>query len=114
VNLSALICPLVATTQHQELPINGPTTTQVVCELNTELRRCDLMINENFTLINEADIFRVENMIKDKSNSGYFMTYFNQIRPFKKMKLTKEATLIQNTPNAGGLFICSEKFSEIN
>ena len=77
----------------------------------TGIARCNLLINENFTLTCNQNIFRVEKLIKDLKSNGSLITFFDQIKPFGKMRLTSEATRIMNTPNAGGSSIESEALS---
>ena len=50
-------------------------------------------------------------MIRDMNSSALVLTYFNQVKRFKSMKLTNEANLIFNTPNAGGSSVESEVLS---
>jgi len=76
-----------------------------------ELVKFDWLFNENFTLISEESSFQVEKMIKDRTNHGHFLTYFNQTKPFKNMKLSAQALLVCNTPNAGGSSVESETLS---
>lgn len=45
------------------------------------------------------------------NSSALVLTYFNQVKRFKSMKLTNEANLIFNTPNAGGSSVESEVLS---
>jgi hypothetical protein len=77
----------------------------------SQIERCNLLINENFTLICTQNIFRVEKLISDKYLSGFLLIRFDSIKSFEKMKLTSEANKIQNTPNAGGSSIVSETLS---
>ena len=70
-----------------------------------------MLIDENFTLSCNQNIFKTEKIIKDNLNNGSIITYFDQIKPFKKMKFTKDASRILNTPNAGGSSIESEALS---
>jgi hypothetical protein len=72
---------------------------------------CNFYLDENFTLVCEESSFRFEKQVKDKTTNGYFITWFNQMKPFKRMKLTKEAVQIRNTPNAGGSSVESETLS---
>lgn len=50
-------------------------------------------------------------MIRDTKNSAFVLTHFNQVKRFKSMKLTNEAQLVFNTPNAGGSSVESEVLS---
>jgi hypothetical protein len=77
----------------------------------SEIERCNLLINENFTLICNQNIFGVEKLIRDKNLSGFLLTRFDSIKSYEKMKLTKEANKIQSTPNAGGSSEVSEALS---
>lgn len=82
------------------------TTTPTV-----HIERCNLFVNENFTMTCGHNIFLVEKLVRDKFSDGSIVTYFNQIRPFSRMSLTGEASRIMSTPNAGGSSVESETLS---
>lgn len=50
-------------------------------------------------------------MIRDRENNDYFMTYFNQTKPFNMMRLNNETVRLMDTPNAGGSSVESEALS---
>lgn len=71
-----------------------------------------MFINENFTLTCNRSIFEFEKLIKSKETNNFSITtYFHQLKTFKKMRLTFEASLILNTENAGGSSVESETLS---
>lgn len=77
-----------------------------------EKKYLNLFINENFTLDCNKNIFEIEKIIKAKNSTNCaIITYFNQNRLVKNMRLTFEASLIQHTPNAGGSSVESETLS---
>ena len=82
--------------------VNTFTSTQ--SELN-------LLINENFTLYCNLNIFSIEKLVKNTSQSGWMITYFDQIKPFSEMKFTSDSSRISEAPNAGGSSIESETLS---
>lgn len=79
--------------------------------MSLTLVKCNLLINENFTLCCEVDIFKSEALIMDQVSEGAIVTHFDQIKPFKHMQLTFESRRIQFTPNAGGSSVESETLS---
>lgn len=68
-------------------------------------------MNENFAIFSNHNIFQINNLITDQTENGCIVTYFDQMKTFKKMKLTNESLRILNTPNAGGNSIVSEVLS---
>lgn len=82
-----------------------------LCDLVTELTKFDWIVNGNFTLISEQNVFQVEKLLRDKYNNGYLMTYFDQTKSYSNMKLSDEAVQIKETPNAGGSSVESETLS---
>jgi len=79
--------------------------------LISEIRRKNLFINENFIITCDKSIFQIERLIKNNNISGKLVTFFNQTKSFDQIKLTVEANLVQNTPNAGGSSENSEALS---
>lgn len=49
--------------------------------------------------------------MKNYKQSGYLVTYFEQMKHFNRMKFTSDGYRILNTPNAGGSSIISETLS---
>jgi hypothetical protein len=72
---------------------------------------CNLTITDSFTLRFEQTMFQIEKLLKNMSISGLIKASFHQYKLYHKIKLTTEALLIQNTPNAGGNSIESEVLS---
>lgn len=87
---------------------NPPIVSELISEI---IKKSNLFINENFTLTSKQNIFKIEQLIRNKSENGLLTTQFNQMKSFKQMKLSNEAKRIQNTPNAGGSSIESETLS---
>ncbi len=79
--------------------------------VNPSSGQLNLFINENFTIQSDSSIFGFEKLIRDQTNSGFVITYFDQMKSFKDMSLTADARRILNTPNAGGSSIESETLS---
>lgn len=71
----------------------------------------NLTVTDAFTMRFEQTIFQIEKLLKDVSINGLIKSNFHQTRLYDKIKLTTEALLIQNTPNAGGNSIESEVLS---
>ena len=76
----------------------------------------NLLISENFTLVCSDSVFVIERIIRNKNaqehiQANYITMSFDQIKPYKKMRLTLEAQRIQHTPNAGGSSVESEALS---
>lgn len=71
----------------------------------------NLLINENFLIECNETTSQVEKLISDKNKSGFIISYFHQIKPYRSIELTKEALRIQNVPNAGGSSVESETLS---
>ena len=70
-----------------------------------------LFISENFNIKCHTSFFQVERLVHDRLSNGCIVMEFTQTRTFKSMKLTKEASCIQYTPNAGGSSVESETLS---
>lgn len=70
-----------------------------------------MLINENFLIECNQTTSQVEKLICDKNKSGFIISYFHQIKPYKSIELTKEALRMQNVPNAGGSSVESEVLS---
>ncbi len=70
-----------------------------------------LFIDENFTILSEYNIFQIENLVTNLENEGCIITYFDQIKKFKEMELSRDSLRILLTPNAGGNSIVSEVLS---
>lgn len=87
------------------------TAKFVLSEIVAEIKKYNWLINENFTLACDHNLFKIESLVKDKDKNGFFLTYLNQTKKFKQMKLTFDARRIQDTPNAGGSSVESETLS---
>jgi hypothetical protein len=80
-------------------------------DLGEQLTKCHWLVNENFALIGEQNIFEIEKLVRGKGHDGYLMTYFNQAKCFSNMNLSAGARQIKNSPNAGGSSVESEVLS---
>jgi len=78
---------------------------------NTALFNPKTKFHHYFPISGTTSIFATEKVIRDTSQNGHVTVHFNQLKPFKDMALSKEATRILNTPNAGGSSLESEVLS---
>lgn len=78
---------------------------------DTVLPYVNVVVNENFSLTFNTSVFKIEQLVKNTSSAGCFTTYFNQMRQFRKIRLTEEAKRLVDLPNAGGTSVESETLS---